>query len=534
VAEWVIAAMIVLNLVCVIIETDVGAKTAKPDPPRWLRTATPCLTASFICELAFRFFVYRSRFFEDSVRIFDFLIVMTDVVIELGVKAKASSDESVTAVSVLRVFRLGRMARTLRVFVMFPELNMILRGLFSATRATMWGCVFVFITILTWSILATQIIHPLTQEVVQAGGYSSSCSRCPRAWESVWESALSITQTVLVGDGWGDLIVPIISYYPITIVFFVSTISTTQLLILNLILAVIVERASVAREEDLHEMAVMQAKKAAITQAQLRRSLAQMDRDGSGTINRTELFASYDSHEEIEEHFTALGVDRRFLTTLFELMNHDGTGEVPYREFVCNLYQFKNHDPLHVTLVLAQQMRQLQAHITKLFAVDTRSNSKETVPEYHSSNKHGPTSNLSKQTTLHLNKHSGSLAADEEDRLQQQAAVLDTLTSFVHVLNLEIKSDIDQLAKLPANNTREIEKQPRLLEALDASMKKLMCSFSVLEPVGTVTFECAKGAKAPRVLLSAGLCELYDLTKELRGACMKKQAVSSKNKSICL
>jgi len=251
------------------------------------------------------------------------------VIIELGLNLVTSSASNFVFVSTLRVFRLFRVARALRVFAIFPELNLILKGLWSAAKATLWGVMFLSIAILTWAIVATQIIHPLNQEITHAGKHEQ-CERCPHAWETVWQSTVTVVQAVLVVDGWGEICVPIIQYAPWTLVLFGAMICTTQLLLLNLILAVIVERATLTREEDLQQLALQEERDAALAQAKLQKSLSHLDRDASGTISHTELLDGYDTHDDIAAHVKALGIERKSLSTLFGLMDYAGTGEVPY------------------------------------------------------------------------------------------------------------------------------------------------------------------------------------------------------------
>lgn len=82
----------------------------------------PFLTVFYIVELALRFYFYRSRCFVDSVQSLDFLIIESDVIIELGLKLVTSSSDNFGAASILRVFRLSQVARALRIFRYFRDL----------------------------------------------------------------------------------------------------------------------------------------------------------------------------------------------------------------------------------------------------------------------------------------------------------------------------------------------------------------------------------------------------------------------------
>merc|ERR1712157_13017 len=96
-------------------------------------------------------------------------------------------------------------------------------------------------------------------------------------------------QTVVVGDGWGEVYVPIIEKKPWTILLFGSMYATVAVGVMNLILAVIVDFAAQARLAD--EGFQLQAKE--MTDSMLRARLAtqceQLDQSGSGCISRGEL-----------------------------------------------------------------------------------------------------------------------------------------------------------------------------------------------------------------------------------------------------
>jgi len=211
--------------------------------------------------------VHRSKFFDDARRIFDLLIVMMDVLF-LMISAFLSSRGLLT-VLVLRVFRLARLSRAMKVLGHFPELAMMLRGLSSALRATFWGSCIVILAILMWSIFSEKFLHPLNQEITKAGIYSrEGCSHCPQAWSSEWNAFITMTQHVVAGDAWGDVNRPMVKYAPYTLFIFVAMNFSINLLILNLI-AIVVERANIAHEEDTKVLQKQAENEAVSAQAQL-------------------------------------------------------------------------------------------------------------------------------------------------------------------------------------------------------------------------------------------------------------------------
>lgn len=59
-----------------------------------------------------------------------------------------------------------------------------------------------------WAILGVQLIHPVNSEI----WVDSDCDRCGRAFGSTWNAFITIFQTVIAGDSWGVLAVPIIEH----------------------------------------------------------------------------------------------------------------------------------------------------------------------------------------------------------------------------------------------------------------------------------------------------------------------------------
>jgi len=60
---------------------------------------------------------------------------------------------------------------------MWPELNVMILGLLGAIRAVFWGMVMLSMVLVTWAILAVQLIQPLNKEVAETGIYDD-CDRC--------------------------------------------------------------------------------------------------------------------------------------------------------------------------------------------------------------------------------------------------------------------------------------------------------------------------------------------------------------------
>merc|ERR1719215_1023950 len=104
-----------------------------------------------------------------------------------------------------------------------------------------------------WSIVAVEVIHPINQDIaVETSEYVECGNRCVRSFSTVWEANLTFFQTVVLMDDWGSLVLPIINHKWWTVFVFMGVTFSVGLGLTNLILAVIVDKARAAHEEDVY------------------------------------------------------------------------------------------------------------------------------------------------------------------------------------------------------------------------------------------------------------------------------------------
>merc|ERR1719183_241950 len=116
-------------------------------------------------------------------------------------------------------------------------------------KAIFWAAIMILLMLMMWSIVTVELFHPLNLKLAEGGTYDG-CDRCPRAFESVAQSTLSLIQTIIAGDSWGMTALPIIENHPWTVMVFGAILLTVQLGLMNLVLAVIVDSAAEARAQD--------------------------------------------------------------------------------------------------------------------------------------------------------------------------------------------------------------------------------------------------------------------------------------------
>merc|ERR1719378_1859285 len=112
------------------------------------------------------------------------------------------------------------------------------------------------------------------------------CPRCAAGFNSVAASMLTLFQTVVAGDSWGQIGVPLIEHHPSLAPLFVAVVVTVSLGGMNLILAVIVDCAAEARENDLHRKTAERKKATEKGRQELLKLFYELDKDRSGTLSR--------------------------------------------------------------------------------------------------------------------------------------------------------------------------------------------------------------------------------------------------------
>jgi len=362
--ELALGALIMFNLLLLIFETD--ARAAGVSPPKWISFMNYMLICIYSVELFLKLFAYRWRFFFDEWNCVDFCVVGSDLVL-IGLELLIGG---MPKVSVFRMFRLVRLMRAFKALSVFPELAMLLRGFVCAAKAIFWGLLLIVIVITIWSILAVQLIHPLNKEVALMGLYSG-CERCPRAFSSVFQSNLTIFQTIIAGDSWGTVALPIIENFPLAGIFFLLVLSTLGIGIMNLILAVIVDSAQGSKNGSPEEQAAQQDRLFQEASRTMTKLCSSLDTDGGGTLTKDELMAGFQM-PEFQEQMEVMSLERADIDAIFDVLDDDGSGDVSYNELVQQLHRFRTPD----MRTAITEITKLHQKVQNLFVYDREESQK--------------------------------------------------------------------------------------------------------------------------------------------------------------
>eukprot|EP00434_Breviolum_minutum_P036724 symbB.v1.2.032553.t1/scaffold3922.1/size48298/5 len=213
--------------------------------------------------------------------------------------------------------------------------------------------------ILVWAIIAVELLHVENVQIQHV----STCWRCEDAFKSVYDAALTIFQQIVAGDSWGELSIPLALHQPWTAILLFAIMMTISLGCMNLILAVIVERATEAREND--QQRKMQKKDAEQESYMVEMALLcdSMDIDGNGHLSLEEMLEGYDHNPEFKNLMQQMDIRRSDIKTIFNVLDGDCSGEVSYVEFCQQLGTCRKRDPIMMHSLIKYSVMELQKSI---------------------------------------------------------------------------------------------------------------------------------------------------------------------------
>jgi voltage-gated sodium channel len=216
--EAVVTALIFLNAVTLGMETSPELVARVGD---WLHVIDRAVLSVFVAELLARFFVFRSRFFEDPWRVFDFLIVGIALMPAAG------------AFSVLRALRV---LRVLRLVSLVPSMRGVVGALLKALPGMASIIGLLSLVLYVSAVLTTKLF----------GGIA------PEFFGSLGASLFTLFQVMTV-EGWPDIARTVMAQAPYAWIFFVAYLLVATFMVLNLFIAVVVNAMQSQVSEDLKD-----------------------------------------------------------------------------------------------------------------------------------------------------------------------------------------------------------------------------------------------------------------------------------------
>lgn len=210
-----IFALIALNTISLGIETF----TLPENITSALSTFNTVCLVIFILEILLKLYAYGMKFFKDGWNIFDTFIVLISIM------------PMITFLSSMRAFRIFRMFRALRALRMMKrleKLRVIVQALLSALPSVGWVVVLLMIIYYVYAVIGTNLFSTIS----------------PDTFGTLWESLYTLFQITLADD-LGEISRPLLASSGISaVIYFVSFVILSAILVLNVIVGVVVDSVS--------------------------------------------------------------------------------------------------------------------------------------------------------------------------------------------------------------------------------------------------------------------------------------------------
>lgn len=212
----------------------------------------------------------------------------------------------------------------------------------TSLRILIWAFLLTFFIITLWSILAVTLLNEVVQELSISIPAWQGCDRCARSFHSIWDSNLTFFQTIVAGDSWGLIALPVIQKKWWSIFIFVGALSSVIFGVLNMIAVVVIDTCVERRSKDVSNMATELEYEEICERRRLAALFAKIDEDNSGSLSKDELHWGAEQVPEFRQYLRVLDIDDQDLSKLFDMLDIDASGEIDADEFIDALYRMQS------------------------------------------------------------------------------------------------------------------------------------------------------------------------------------------------
>jgi len=260
----------------------------------------------------------------------------------------------------LRFLRIIRLLRLLRKIHGLRELQKLVIMMATCLKTLLWSFLFCFVIMTVWAMLMVEMVHPLIEKVHSEGIAFMDCAECVTAASSVMHANLLLFKTVIAGDSWGQIAVPVIQEYPATGIIFMGSLLTIVFGVLNLIVAVVVDTFAEARERDVLNLAEEMERNHENDKKFLQKVFERIDEDGSGELTLDELVEGARKDPEFQSRLRVMDIDEVDLQQLFEMIDVDGSGSIEAAEFIAPLSRWVHDSKTAPRFIKYNMLRSMQ------------------------------------------------------------------------------------------------------------------------------------------------------------------------------
>ncbi|OLQ04889.1 Sodium channel protein type 11 subunit alpha [Symbiodinium microadriaticum] len=331
------AALILIDAYCTMIDIDATAERTTP-PQIFAFISDFCLVV-YTLEVAALTACFGWRMFlSDGMMILDVVIVgcgwAEKLISSLADGALGFRTAVLRALRLVRIFRLMRLLKRIRPL---RELHKLVMMMATCFRALLWSFLLCFVVMTVWAMLMVEVVNPHVQEMHRDPNldvFNDCHPQCTRAVSSVMYANLLLFKTVIAGDSWGEIAVPVIQEHPATAVIFIGSSLTLVFGVLNLIVAVVVDTFADARLNDVQNLAEEMEDEIEHDRKALGKLFARIDKDGSGQLSLQELIEGARHDSGFQSRLRVMDIDEQDLEQLFHMIDIDQSGTIEVAEFI--------------------------------------------------------------------------------------------------------------------------------------------------------------------------------------------------------
>lgn len=209
------------------------------------------LTVGFVVEISFRLYHYRLSFWKEAWNIADLVLVVLSVVSTwlLTFIAPSASTNLYVLSSTLRLIRIMTVGRLVRLLMGFKELWAVISGFVEAVKTLAWISIFLVFVLYIAAVFVTVEIGQNT-ETYEPYRYISGGWDHKEYFGSVAKSMFTLFQIVTLDDWSNGVARHVMSNQPAMAAFFILFILFTSFGLMNVVIAIIVERTLTAAKQN--------------------------------------------------------------------------------------------------------------------------------------------------------------------------------------------------------------------------------------------------------------------------------------------
>ncbi|CAJ1365681.1 unnamed protein product [Effrenium voratum] len=235
-------------------------------------------------------------------------------------------------------------------------------------RTLMWSFLLCFIVMTAFAMMMVEFVNPVVQDTRSRSIFFFVIHGNLGAENEVMDANLLLFQTVVAGDSWGKVAVPVIRSSPATAVIFVGSQLTLVFGVLNLIVAVVVDTFAEARLHDVEALAEDLETDLQNDRNFLHDVFRRIDKAGTGELTLSELIDGARTDAVFQSRLKVMDIDESDLHQLFHMIDMEESGTLKVSDIIGPLSRWA-HDsktaPRFIKYNLMQSM-QMQEELIQL------------------------------------------------------------------------------------------------------------------------------------------------------------------------